>query len=139
MGDTSGVERTSRYNIIGHTIEEIIPYHDGATIILSNGKELDISIDPQEITEPNHPKIVRDIASLDGKIYDIKYGNGNKAKLADYKSHLKELKSSLVGMTLTFNKKPCLINKVISKDDENSVIIEQDNKTRTVHLYSIEK
>ena len=131
--------KESRYKIVGQTIEELIPYHDGATIILSNGLDFDLAIEPDEFSEPKHPAIVNEIGKLEGKLYDVTYRKKDKEKQKEYKSQLKKLKNSLIDKTFTFNQKPCIVKRVISTEHKNSVIIDQDGSQKEIYLYSLEK
>lgn len=132
--------RESRNNIVGQRIEQLLPRDDYVSITLSNGKEYDLAVDPDEITEPKHPLVVKRIYSLEGKLYDVTYrGKPDKAKQQQYKTLLKGLKDSMVGEEFTFNGKPCLVKKVISTENENSVVIDVNGMEKKINIYSLEK
>ena len=126
-------------DIVGQTIEDIIPCDDYAIVVLSNGKEFDLGIDPSEIKQPNNPEEVRKIRDLEDKLYDATYGEKeDKNKQIAYKKQIKELMDSLVGTKLSFAGKPCSI-RGIADYKEYQVLIEQENRTKVVKYYNLEK
>lgn len=131
-----------RNSIVGQRIVEYLPSHDYATIVLDNGRELEVGTDEDyPVAGPKHPKIVSRIFNLERKLYEVTYGGKeDKAKQKEYKKQITELKKSLVGRTLSFCGGPCLVTKVISdkKTDTDYVTIEQNNGKRKIELYSLE-
>ncbi len=130
--------KTKISDIVGQTIEDIIPCHDYTIAILSNGKEFDLGINASEIKQPNNPETVKKIGNLEDRLYKVTYGEKkDKVKQEEYKEQIKELMDSLVGMKLTFAGKPCKV-VAIADYEEKKVMIEQENRTKKVMYYNLE-
>jgi len=128
-------KKLKREDIIGATIMEVLPYHDGAEIRLDTGVNLDAAIG--NLNEPEHPASIQAI-----------YKELEKAGSIIPKSKLKKIYSSLIGQEFLFNGVQCAVRKV--KDyDLGEVYIEQTEGRigdlmvgsllkRTVNIYSLE-
>jgi hypothetical protein len=115
---------------IGLKIEEVLPYHDGVTVILSNGEEVDLGLDPDELKMPKHPKEIRDIYRLQDKLI-----RKHPEKPLEEMEELKSAMDNLIGKEFTFNKNPCQVVRV--EDYCGKVKIAYRGQTKVVDIFSL--
>ncbi|MDD5191877.1 MAG: hypothetical protein PHH54_00395 [Candidatus Nanoarchaeia archaeon] len=133
--------RIKRTDIVGQRIVEYLPSHDYATIVLDNGRELEIGVDEDSpVSGPRHPPVLRNIYSLERKLSRV-IGDKNEKLQGKYESQISELKKSLVGKRFNFCGESCLVTKVIldKETDTDCLIIQQGDRKRKIDLYSLEQ